>query len=92
MSRLLAIQALLDDPVIKPNEAKDVRWLSHDAAVATLLHTLPLLIASLDREASEHGELTAGGLLCFAKTHFSLPLCMFCTRYSPMFVGSLASF
>ena len=70
MSGLHAIQALLDDPVIKLKEAKDVRWLSHDAAVATLLRTLPSLIASLDREASERGEPTAEGLLRFVKTHF----------------------
>ena len=70
MSGLHAIQSLLDDPVIKLKEAKDVRWLSHDAAVATLLCTLPSLIASLDREASEWGEPTAEGLLQFVKMHF----------------------
>ena len=37
MSGLHAIQALLDDPTIKLKETKYVRWLSHDAAVATLL-------------------------------------------------------
>ena len=69
MSELHAIQSLLDDPAIKLKEAKDVRWLSHDAAIATLLRTLPSLIASLDREASERGEPTAQGLLRFVKTH-----------------------
>ena len=41
----------------------------HDAAIATLLRTLPSLIASLDREASEWGEPTAQGLLWFVKMH-----------------------
>lgn len=47
-SGLHAIQALLDDPTIKLKEAKDVRWLSRDAAIATVLRTLPSLIASLE--------------------------------------------
>lgn len=70
MSGLHSIQAILNDPAIKLKEAKDVRWLSHDAAVAALLRTLPSLIASLDREASERGEPTVEGLLRFVKTHF----------------------
>ena len=63
MSGLHAIQALLDDPAIKLKEAKDVRWLSHDAAVATLLRIFPSLMASLEREATERGEPIAEGLL-----------------------------
>ena len=44
------------DPIIDPTiKAKDVSWLSYDAAVATVL------IASLEREASERGEPTAEG-------------------------------
>ena len=70
MSGLHAIQALLDDPAIKLKEAKDVRWLSHDAAVATLLHILPSLRASLEREATEQREPTAESLLRFVKSHF----------------------
>ena len=70
LSGLHAIQALLDDPAIKLKEAKDVRWLSHDAAIASLLCTLPSLIASLEREATERGEPTAEGLLRFVKSHF----------------------
>ena len=50
-------------------EAKDVRWLSHDAAVASILRILPSLIASLDQEASERGEPVASGLLRFVKTY-----------------------
>jgi len=70
MAGLHAIQAILSDSEMKLKEAKDVRWLSHDAAVAALLRTLPSLLASLDREASEHGEPTAEGLLRFVKTYF----------------------
>ena len=63
MSGLHAIQALLDDPAIKLKEAKDMRWLSHDAAVATLLRILPSLMESLERKATERGKPTAEGLL-----------------------------
>ena len=70
MSGLHVIQALLDDPAIKLKEAKDVRWLSHDAAVATLLRIFPSLMASLEREATERGESTAEGSLRFVKSHF----------------------
>ena len=51
-------------------EAKDLRWLSYDAVVATLLRILPSLMASLEREATERGEPTAKGLLQFVKSHF----------------------
>ena len=43
MSGLHAIQSLLDDPAIKLKEAKDVKWLSYDTAIATLLRTLSYL-------------------------------------------------
>ena len=56
--------------MIKLKDAKDVRWLSHDAAVAAILRTLPSLIVSLDRETSERGEPTAAGLLQFVKAPF----------------------
>ena len=68
-SGLHAIQALLDDPFIKLKEAKDVRWLSHDAAIATVLRILPSLIASLEREATERGEPMAEGLVRFVKSY-----------------------
>ena len=47
--------------------AKDVRWLSHDMAIKAVIRTLPSLLVSLDREASENGEPTAHGLLKFMK-------------------------
>ena len=62
-----SIEAILDDLRIK--EAKDVRWLSHDAAIASMLRILPSLIVSLDREDSERGEPIESGLLRFVKTY-----------------------
>ena len=78
MAELHAIQSVLNEPMIEWKEAKDVRWLSHDAAVAAILCTLPSLIVSLDREASERGEPTAAGLLQF---HSSLVQPTFYIRY-----------
>ena len=92
MSGLHIIQSLLDDPAIKLKETKDVRWLSYDAAVATLLRTLPSLIVSLDREASKRGEPTAEGLLRFVKTHSFIVTVHLLHKVLPMLVGSLVSF
>ena len=40
MVGLHAIQSVPNEPMIKLKEAKDVRWLSHDAPVAAILCTL----------------------------------------------------
>ena len=69
MASLHAIQEVLNDPVIKCKQAKDVRWLSHDNAIKALIRTLPSILVSLDREASENGEATAHGLLNFMKCY-----------------------
>ena len=37
-------------------QVKDVRWLSHQAAVDALQCSLVAMVTSLDREASEHSE------------------------------------
>jgi hypothetical protein len=50
---LHAIQELLNDPQIKCKQAKDVRWLSHDNAIKALIRSLPSVLVSLNREASE---------------------------------------
>ena len=42
MAGLHAIQAALEEPIIKP---KDVRWLSHETAISSILRTVPSLIA-----------------------------------------------
>ena len=46
---LVAIQKILNDPVIKLKEAKDVRWLSHEQAIKALVRILPSVITSLER-------------------------------------------
>ena len=48
MAGLRTIQTVLDDPVVKLKQGKDVRWLSHEAAILSILLTLPSLIASLE--------------------------------------------
>ena len=67
---LTAIQNVLDDPVLRLKQAKDVRWLSHNAAVEALRHSLSSVLVSLDREASERSNPTASGLLKFMKQFF----------------------
>ena len=69
MVGLHAIQEVLDQPMIKCKEAKDVRWLSHDMAIKAVIRTYPAILISLDREASERGEPTAHGLLKFMKCY-----------------------
>ena len=69
MAGLHAIQEVLDQPTLKCKEAKDVRWLSHDMAIKSIIRTYPALLVSLDREASERGEPTARGLLVFVKSY-----------------------
>ena len=69
MASLHAIQEVLNDPVIKCKQAKDVRWLSHDNAIKAVIRTLPSLLVSLSREASENGEPTAHGLYKFMKSY-----------------------
>lgn len=66
MASLHSIQEVLNDPVIKCKQAKDVRWLSHDNA---LVRSLPSILVSLDREASENREATAHGLYKFIKCY-----------------------
>ena len=67
---LTAIQNVLDDPVLRLKQAKDVRWLSHNAAVEALRRSLSSVLVSLDREASERSNPTASGLLKFMKQFF----------------------
>ena len=59
---LRAIQSILDDPSLKLLQAKGHRWLTHESACQTLRRTLPSVLASLQREASERGEPMADGL------------------------------
>lgn len=59
------IQTILGDPVLRLKQAKDVRWLSHQAAVDVLRRSLVPVVTSLDREAAERSEPTACGLKTF---------------------------
>ena len=52
MANLHSIQEILNDPVIKCKQAKDVRWLSHENAIKAIIRTLPSLLVSLERESS----------------------------------------
>ena len=63
LSGLHAIQAVLDNPEIKLKKPLHVRWLSHNSACQALRSTLPSVLVSLSREASERGEPVAAGLL-----------------------------
>ena len=67
---LTFIQAVLGESSLKLKQAKDVRWLSHQAAVDALRRSLVPVLRSLDYEASERGEPTASGLLKFMKKYF----------------------
>lgn len=73
---LKAVQELLDSPVLKMKEAKDVRWLSHDNAIQTLRRTLPAVLIALEREASEKEEPVAIGLVKVMK-HYEFVSCLY---------------
>ena len=62
------MQELLGDPTLHVKEAKDVRWLSHQKAVATIVLIYPSLIASLKSEANDRGNPTALGLFTLMTT------------------------
>jgi hypothetical protein len=62
MAGLHAIQEILNDPIIKLRQAKDVQWLSYDAAIGSIYRTLPSIIVSLEREGTERSEPTVVGL------------------------------
>lgn len=57
MAGLHALQAILDSPIVKLKQAKDVRWLSYDAVIKAIITTFPALVASLEREATESLQL-----------------------------------
>ena len=61
---------MLGDPALKLKQAKDVRWLSHQAAIDALRRSLLSVLTSLDREAAERGEPAANGLLTFMRKYF----------------------
>lgn len=56
---LKEIQDVLNDPMLKLTETEDVQWLSHDKVISNLRRCLPSVLASLEREASEHHDAQA---------------------------------
>ena len=56
MAGLHAIQEILNDPIIKLKQVKDVQWLLYNAAIGSILRTLPLIIVSLEHECTERSE------------------------------------
>ena len=58
MAGLHAIQEILNDPIIKLKQPKDVRWLPYDAAIGSILRILPSIIVSLEHEGTERSEST----------------------------------
>ena len=69
-SGLTAIQMVLEDPVLRLKQAKDVRWLSHQAAVDALRRSIVAVLTSLDCEAAERNEPTAVELKSFMLQYF----------------------
>ena len=57
----------MGDDNIKLTEAKDVRWLSYDAAVRALRRTYSSVIRSLETEAHDRKDAQALGLLTFCR-------------------------
>ena len=83
MAGLHAIQEVLDDPVIKLKQAKDVRWLSHESAISSILRTMQSLIVSLEREGSERDEPAAVGLVKFVRTYYFVACCKLLSKVLP---------
>ena len=66
---LAEIQSVLYDPQLKFKEPKSVCWLSHALAINAIKRSLPSLLCSLEREASERSDPTAMGLAKLCKTY-----------------------
>lgn len=72
-------QKLLNEPVLKLVEAKDIRWLRHDKVTSTLMKCLPSVLTSLEREAEERNDVRAAGLAKLTQDHrFVMSLHMMC--------------
>ena len=60
-------------------QSKDVRWLSHEAAMQTVRKCYQSLIVSLERQAEEKGDTKATGLAVqMQKYNFIAALMMMC--------------
>ena len=80
---MAGLQAILDSPTVKLKQAKDVRWLSYDAAIKAIITTFPTLVARLEREATERNEPAAVGLVKFVKTHYFVGCCYLLNKVLP---------
>ena len=69
--------------MIKLKHAKDVRWLSHESAISSILRTMQSLILSLEREGSERDEPAAIGLVKFVKTYYFVACCKLLSKVLP---------
>ena len=80
---LHAIQEVLSDAVIKLKQPKNVQWLSQKAVISSTLHTIPSLIMSLEREASEWDESAAVGLVRFVNAYYFVAGCKMLSKILP---------
>ena len=76
-SAVAEIQSILNDPQLKFKEPKSVRWLSHALAINAIKRSLPSLLCSLEREASEQSDPTAMGLTKLCKTYMFIATLLF---------------
>ena len=81
---LHAIQEVLNDPSIKCKQAKDSIGYHTRMLLRLVVRTLPSLLVSLDREASEHGEPTAHGLYKFMKSQICCLYVLTCFMMSSL--------
>ena len=63
------IQSVLGAPDLKLKKASDTRWLSHDQAITAICKSLPSIITSLHKEATERNDAQALGLSKFISTY-----------------------
>lgn len=70
------IQTILIDPLLKFKLPSTTRWLSRPQAVDAVRRSLPSLLLSLDREASEQMDATALGLATLCKTYIFIATLM----------------
>ena len=54
---------------LKLKKASDTRWLSHDQAITAICKSLPSIITSLHKEATERNDAQALGLSKFISTY-----------------------
>ena len=66
---LKEIQIILGASDLRLKRASDTRWLSHDQAITAIRKSLPSIITSLQKEATERNDAQALGLSKFICTY-----------------------